>query len=98
MQGEGPRCPQVEHDHVYPSFHALPGLQALAHRAALLQQKEEGQDVGEAGVGQGAAFCGEETGVAGDDARRSRRHPEPPAAPSPLPSFRLLMKGLRVFS
>lgn len=61
--GDGPRCPQVEHDHVHASFHRLPRLCPLTHCRALLQQRQERQDMREGCVGQGAAFCGTEIKV-----------------------------------
>lgn len=54
---DGPGGPQVEHDHVHPDLQCLPWLSPLTHCRALLQQKQERQDMGEGGVGQRAAFC-----------------------------------------
>lgn len=54
---DGPRRPQVEHDHVHPDFHRLPRLCPLTHCHALLQQRQERQDMGEGGVGQRTALC-----------------------------------------
>lgn len=53
---DGPRRPQVEHDYINPGFHRLPRLRPFAHRHALLQQGQEGEDMGEGGAGQWAAL------------------------------------------
>lgn len=47
---------QVVHDHVHPDLRALPGLQGLTKGHAPLQQGQDGDDVGDGRVGQGAGL------------------------------------------
>lgn len=47
---------EVVHDHVHPHLRALPGLQRLPNSHAPLQQGQDGDDVGDRCVGQGAAL------------------------------------------